>query len=560
MSLWDSYVRYFREFQPILRDMSRRGLPVSEAHRVELEKEVDGIQLEVDEKVRAIVPVEVLGKKQKNGYKRPPILECEECGYKGRGDHICISANEEDGVQQNTVISYSHLAELQGLVMREVVIEEEEKCLCVKKERSACGVCAGSGIIPAGVVVTRWAELVEFNPNSSQQVKRYMKYRKHPIPKHAKRTDANGEASDTTEVKELERLFAKTKDPIYPLLIQKRQLTKVKGTYVEGWKPEKDGRVRTTFTFAPATWQTSSKSPNIQNGLKHGKDEFQKRLAKKFAAMQRAEPGHLMMNFDFKSFHAQTTACEFGLPDYLRLSKIDIHSFVTCHYLKLPERVGLLERPDEEMKEIFKRLKQGEKFKFTRDYKEKRTILGIQFAMFWRKLYQLNRDDFQGEKEAKELWELIMVQLFPGLKRGQDKMRQMAQEQGFLQNKYGAIRRFYDVQRWSAKDQKFVGGDDAEAAVAFLPASSAFGHVRDVLRRIRAYGWDDRYQLVNSIHDSLVFHCPRGLVEECAFNITREMSLPSEILKYPICPEGLSVEAEASVGESLEKMEEIKVQ
>lgn len=520
MTLYETYDRYFYQFMPILRDMSKRGLPISEERRLELKAALEGERESIDAQVKALVPRECLGTAK--ALKRVP-------------------------------------KDLTGFTEIDVIIKKEEKCVCLKKDRGSCVICVGTGTIAPGLVVRRWARVVEFNPNSSQQVKKFIKYLKHPVPKHAKRTDASGEAAETTDVKELERLYAKTKHPVYPLLIQKRQISKLMGTYVEGWAPWKDGRIHTTFTFKPATWQTSSRAPNIQNGIKHApKGSLKERMAGKFNAMQRAESGHLMMNFDFKSFHAQTTACEAGLADYLRLAKIDIHSFVTCSYLRLPERIGLIDRPDQEMTDIFKRLKKDPHFKYIRDFKAKRTILGIQFAMFWRKLYQLNPEDFDGEKEARKLWELIMVDLFPGLKIWQDSVRLEAAEKGFLQNKFGAIRRFYDVQRWDNRMQKYVGGDQAEAAVAFLPASSAFGHVRDVMHNIRAHGLDERYQLVNSIHDSLVFHCPVAWVGDCARDITELMSAPSKTLVYPICPEGLSVEAECSVGEDLSSMKEWK--
>ena len=557
-----SHDRYFAHFWPILHDMARRGLPISEPARLELKATIQTEDARADEQIKQLVPDEVLQGKQKLGYKKPPLLKCDECKERFRVDHFCNQEQEDEEGNVAAVsvfVPYTDLAEENGLVFREVTLEKEEKCRCTKKTRPDCDVCAGSGIIPAGLAEMRWMALTEFNPNSSHQVKRYMKFRKHPIPKHAKRTDAAGDAAETTEVKELERLYAKTKDPIYPLLIEKRQLKKVEGTYVEGWEPNRDGRVHTTFTFRPATWQTSSRMPNIQNGLKHGKTPFQKTLAKAFNRMQAAEDGHLMVNFDFKSFHAQTTALEAGLPDYLRLAKIDIHSFVTCNYLKLPERVGLISRSDEEMKDLFKFLKKDEKFKFTRDYKAKRTILGIQFAMGANKLYQLNPDDFDSLSEAKAIHSLIMEELFPGLKTFQNAMRQRAHEDKKLVNKYGAIRWFYDTLRWDRNKQKWAPGDQAEAAVAFLPASHAFGHVRDVMLEMREQGWDERYQCVNTIHDSLVFHCPKSLVDECVHNIRELMEKPSSVLVYAkTAPNGLSVEAEAAVGRNLAEMEEVK--
>lgn len=820
--LMESYQRYVQKFYPILRDMANRGLPISDERRLELKQVIIEEDARATEAIKAIVPDEVLAQKQKFGYKNPPILKCNDCGFKGRVDHFCP---DEEGLL--TPVPYADLAEENGLVLRPITVKENEKCRCTKTTRNACDVCLGLGIIPAGVSEFRWAALTEFNPNSTPQVKRFMRWAKHPIPKHAKRTDSStGEASETTEVKELEKLWLKTKHPIYPLLIEKRQLAKIDGTYVEGWKPGRDGRIHSTFTLKPATWQTSccapwtpittrwgvrpihlievgdqvfthrmrwrkvtavwvhpsqpmydvhfetghvltctafhrllcfdhgnhtevvdsgkhrqgieavsglrlsdtrcagegvedigtqhwgdtsnlygpgreaeteqssiltledgqqesyawkdgseasqvhrrgvrwvrlldllegrqeavcasgydgrgvgiedpssyvghsshrreqttqssgqlcigdeqrtskdtwdfaaalgsvritkivpvgnlpvhditveedesyeseivfshnSREPNIQNGLKHGRTEAQKLRAKAFNAMQKAEVGHKMINFDFKSFHAQTTACEAGLPDYLRLAKIDIHSFVTCHYLKLPERIGLYERPGEEMKEIFKRLKKDEKFKFTRDFKAKKCLLGLQFSMGPRKLYQLNSDDFENEAEAKAIHSLVMVQLFPGLGKWHKEVIQLADDKKLLQNKYGAIRRFYDAMQWDRRQQRFAGGEQAEAAVAFLPASSAFGHVRDVMIAMHEKGWDERYQCVNTIHDSLVFHCPDRLVEECTFNIKELMEQPSPVLIYPICPDGLAVEAEVSVGDSLAEMEEIKL-
>lgn len=551
---FDSYERYFRDYWGVLRGMSVRGIPVNNQKRLLLANTIEVESIRVNGEVKALVPEEVLNSKQKYGYKLPPILKCDEdgCDFKGRGDHHCDPIGE--------LVAYRDLAEAAGLVQREVVVPEDTKCRCTKATRAVCDVCGGSGEIKAGTKEIRWAALTEFNPNSAPQVKRFIKFLKHPIPKHAKRVDQSGEAAETTEVKELERLYARTRHPIYPLLIQKRQLTKVQGTYVDGWAPSRDGRLHTTFTFQPATWQTSSRDPNVQNGLKHGKTPFQKALAKGFNGMIEAEPGHKLVNVDAKSFHAQTTACEFGLPDYLRLAKIDIHSFVTCHYLRLPERIGLYERADEEMKEIFKFLKKDETFKFTRDYKAKRTILGIQFAMFYRKLYQLNPEDFENEAEAKKLWELIMIDLFPGLKRGQDRQRALAKEQGFLDSRYGARRRFYDVERWDRNKQKMVGGDQAEAAVAFCPAANAFGYMRDASLRIEEKGWAEKFQQINSIHDSLVFHCPDEFVEECVHVIPLELSKPaSQMVFHGVTgPEGLSVEAEPSVGLNQAEMEEVK--
>jgi hypothetical protein len=560
-TMLNSYQTYFRDIAPILRDMSARGIPIDDSRRQDLKALIAREDERVTKEIQLLVPAEVLSTKQKNGLKRPPILKCEDCGYEGRGDHVCTIGGDdpnEDGVPsevQTVIIPFTHLAEQNGLVQREVTLTKEEKCPCLKKSRASCPACLGTGTVPAGTVELRWAAPVAFNPNSKNQVIRFMKFMKHPVPKHQKRVDAQGEASDTTEMKELERLFVKTKHPIYPLLIQKRQLTKVEGTYCSdssGWAPMKDGCVHTTYGLCTATWQTTSKAPNVQNGLKHGKTPFQKELANGFLSMQRAKPGRIMINLDFSAFHALTTAHDFNIPAYARLARIDIHSFVACHFLRLPECKGLYERDDADMKALFKYLRKNhEGFDDARAVRSKQTILGIQFGRGPMSIFTMYKEFFNNVGEAKTIHELVYA-LFPRLRIAQNEVKAKAAEDKRLVNKFGAIRHFFDVQRWDRRVQKMVPGDQAEQAVAFLPASHAFGHFRDCLLRIHRQGWDSRYGLCNQIHDSMVFHCPTELKDECVRDVKGEMERPSTVLIYPVmAPGGFQVNAEEAMGDSM---------
>jgi len=522
MNLLDSYQIYFRDIHPILRDMSARGIPIDAGKREELRTLLERESLRVDAEIRLLVPAEVLSTKQKHGLKRTP-------------------------------------KDTTGMVQIEVVIEKEEKCSCLKAARPTCAVCAGSGMIPAGSVVTRWALPVEFNPNSQKQVLKFMRFHRHPVPKHSKRQDAQGEAAETTEVKELERLFQTTKHPIYPLLIQRRQLTKVEGTYVDGYKPHADGKIHTTYGFGTATWQLTSKAPNVQNSPARGKTEFQEALVEAFNRTLVSSPGHTLVNFDYKSFHAQTTACEAGLPEYLRLARIDLHSFTTCHFIKHPERHNLLRMSDGDLKAFFKELKgesrvwtNGLTFLKIRNGKTKSAGLGIGFGMRGKKMYQLYKEDFESQREAEGLWDLIMRELFPGLLKWQDEVKQRAHEDKRLVSRFGAIRHFFDVIRWDRKQQKMVGGEQGEAAIAFLPASNAFGMIRDGMLRLDAAGYLERYRIINTTHDSLKFDCPDELVEECRANVPPIMETPCPLMVYPGVTglEGLSVEVEHQVGKN----------
>lgn len=569
----DSYKRYFQRFYPILRKTSAIGISIGSVERANLERMIRWGQGSVDKEIKGLVPEAVLGAKHaKGGYKSPPLLKCSSCKERFRVDHFCnqeqLDENEEL-ITVNVFVPYADLAEENGLVLREVVIKENEKCRCNKKTRSGCDVCAGSGIIPKGLVEQRWTALTEFNPNSSAQVKRFIRFLGHPVPKHAKRVTADGEAAETTEEKELMRLYEKTKHPIYLLLRKKRQLTKMQGTYVKGYAPDKDGKIHTTFTFAPATWQLSSKAPNIQNSPARGKSRFQQNLVNRFNRMLVASEGCMLVNFDYKSFHGQTTACEAGLPDYLRLAKIDIHSFNACHFIKHPERHNLLSRSDADLKAFFGELKKDKRkwtngltFKQIRDSKTKSAGLGIGFGMQAAKLYKLYQEDFDSKKEAEAIWNLIMVELFPGLYKWQQRVRRIASKyderfnpegQGFLLSRFGAIRRFVDVQRYDRNRGKWVPGDQGEAAIAFLPASNAFGMIRETMLQMDEKGILNKFRLCNTTHDSLKFDCPIEFVEECVATVPAFMEAPCPMMVYEgiTGPEGLSVEVESQVGKSV---------
>ena len=552
LTMWDSCNRYFKDVFPILRDMARRGIPIDEGKRQELKQLILTEECRVSAAIGGHVPDGLSGHEPKGGLKRKPKVECE-CGWEGREDHLHSRGVLFDQSQAD-VIEYETLAAAAGMIEIEVEIKEEEKCSCLKAERGHCVWCAGSGIIPSGSMVRRWARPVPFNSNSWQQVIRLIRLLGHKVPTHSKRTTQEGEPAETTEMKELERLSQKTRHPIYSLLIEKRMLTKTLGTYVTGWEPSSDGAIHTTYTFQTATWQTSSRSPNVQNGLKHGKTDFQKRLAHSFNSMQSAFPGNVLINFDFKSFHALTTAHDFNLPDYARLARIDIHSFVACQFLRLPECQGLWERDDQDMKDLFRRLRQNEEFAACRDVPAKQTILGIQFGRGPISIYTMYREYFESQSEAKAIHSLV-YSLFPRLRVAQDEVKQKAAEDHRLVNKFGAIRHFWDVQRWDRNKARWIAGDQAEEAVAFLPASHAFGHVRDCLLKMREKGYDEKFGLCNSIHDSFLFHCPLALVEDCKGLIKEIMETPSSTLIYSkMAPNGLVVEAEATSGQSMAEL------
>ena len=138
---------------------------------------------------------------------------------------------------------------------------------------------------------------------------------------------------------------------------------------------------------------------------------------------------------------------------------------------------------DSDLKGFFKELKadnriwtNGLTFKEIRDNKTKSCGLGIGFGMQPRKMYMMYKEDFESQREVETLWNMIMHELFPGLyKWRKQEVKQKAADEKRLVSRFGAIRHFWDILKWDRNQQKMLGGEQAEASIAFLPASNAFG-------------------------------------------------------------------------------------
>lgn len=365
----------------------------------------------------------------------------------------------------------------------------------------------------------------------------YIKHRRHPVPRQFKT------GKETTAAIEIQRLARTTKDPLYAQVIQYRKAQTVLKNHVKNWQPGVDSRVHTTFYFGPATGQLSSRRPNIQNAPKHDDPEFGG-YAKVFRSMIKARPGRTILEFDFKSFHAQTLAFEAEDADYLRLAKLDIHSYLTSHLVRDRDASRCLAWDNQTLGEYLARI--ASTHRFVRDYKAKRAILGYGFGMGYKKLYDQNKEHFESQRDAKYVLDMLDG-CFPVAKAWRSAIRQKAHEQGYLISRHGYIRYFWEVLRWKGGD--WSPGDDSEAAIAFLPANDAFGHMKDCMLVIAERGLDERYCLINNIHDSLLLECPNEYVEEARHEIPLIMEQPSDILVSPkVAPHGLSVEVDAKGG------------
>lgn len=415
----------------------------------------------------------------------------------------------------------------------------------------------------------RFFRSLPFLPSSDEQLKAYIRAKRHKMPLKLKERDDNGNPKETTEKKGLERLYKQTADRFYLQVIEYRELNKILSTYVDGWTPDAEGRVHSEFTFAPATGQLSSRNPNIQNIPRNGE------LANEFRKIIRPRSGHVLISFDFSAFHVLTLGFEAKCPDYMRLARLDIHSYLAGHLLRLEDRDNWLRLPTEDLERRLGEIKRDHAP--VRNKKAKPGILGYGLGLGASKLYDLNLESFANKKEAQGVLDMLNT-LFPKVAAFREDIKALASQQGYLLSRHGYIRWFHDIYSYrqvsdgyepapgeflkmgrNGKRYKRATGEEGEAAIAQLVQNDAHGHIKDVMLALDQTGACERYGLVNQIHDELLFECPVALLDDCLQDVSTEMEKPSTILVDPIvAPNGLACGIEASIGrESWAGMERV---
>jgi DNA polymerase I-like protein with 3'-5' exonuclease and polymerase domains len=168
-----------------------------------------------------------------------------------------------------------------------------------------------------------------------------------------------------------------------------------------------------------------------------------------------------------------------------------------------------------------------------------------------------NPESFASRAEAQKVIDTLN-RLFPRTARFRNAIREKAHRQTYLLSRHGYIRRFFDVLHWDAATGRMVPGDDSESAVAFQAANAAHATLKEAMLRLEQQGWNERAQLINQIHDALMFHIPEALMDEAIPAIKAEMERKSDILVDPVvAPDGLWIETSVSVGRDWGAMEEL---
>jgi uracil-DNA glycosylase family 4 len=566
--IWQGYMSQVYEVRPVLAAMESRGMPIDDAARVALGREFEIAQAEIGRKIAAQVP--------------------PDCGL----IDVFAGLNPElrkwfidHGTQPK--FWQKHPQDEVCEMMVTPRYDDEGKCYHYEYRKvKVAGVDAAGE--PCEVEESRWCRVWDFNPNSRPQVIAYMNAKGHPVPKDRHREDDDGNNPETTAEKELRRLANKTGDTFYLDVIEYRGMTKLRGTYVDGFAPGPDGCVHTTFTFGSAIAQLTSRNPNTQNFPKLKPTVA---LATAMRRMVAAKPGKVITEWDYKSCHVQTLGFLAEDLNYMRMGRLDIHSFVAGHFLNLWDGRKIIHESDDELRARFKWLKSDPERKRVRDDQAKHAILGIGNGLKARGLFERYMESFPprpcpacsgtgkvpgvrglkhcpackglafipGQRIAEEVLEICEL-LFTKVFEFQRREVKVAHEQQYLKTDFGHLRRFYEVFRWDPRKGAMAPGDQHEEAIAYRLANIAHAHLREAMKELGRRGLDEKYGMYNQIHDALQFHFDERLLDEHVQEIREVLVAPSKVLRHPtICPDGLVIDVEAAYGRTWAMMEPLNV-
>lgn len=596
--MWEAFERHTHELELYaLRPAHEVGILIDQD---ELGRFHEKLDLIAGEKLDAIKKTAVTGNlRPKAGYAKkpkgdPPIPPRSVLGQKKGKERTAKDAYVEGGVQ---------------LTVRSCAVSIRVCVHCGVEDVGAKHRCKKpdvvSGEVPSPALATktatrdRWFWQLPFNPDSSQQILKYIKDT-GSLPGRAKKT-----RKETTDKATLKKLAKQTGDPIYQLLLDYKAVKKVDSTYALGVKRRiwADGRIHPEPTFRPSMGRLSYRNPNPQNVV--ADKEGKKTLAAGFRRCVVAAPGCRLLEIDFSAIESVLTGWWMNDPTWVRLSKLGVHAYLTSHLVHRPVS---LQQSDADLARALKEIKKGFHVEYDRS---KRCIYGNLYGLTPFGMVENFPDDFPTVKIAEGTQDMLYA-MAPKLKGMHRHLREVAFTHGHLGGPAGDFAQttstllhhpfnyrhdFFGVltyqptdmitaRKWmkdpNRKDRivlfngrpfKINYGEDAKRVIAFPPQSSAAGVLIEAMLRLfhpesPSYIGDMYYgqtPLRAPIHDSLLLEIPDQVFDWVASIVLQEMQRP--IVQMPI-PEAwgmgeyltIGVAAKVSaIGGNWEDVEELAV-
>ena len=544
--MWKVYEEFIAELDPVFSAMTRAGMPIDRALRVESSKQLISRRTEVRNAIEALVPIEIHNVTPKEGYKREPTDKTglQLFTFNGVRNVYCGRCDAPTPTKAHFASYKRKLCPTCGGKWTAGHAKARRKgnpCAGTTPELSETNPCAGANAIERLDGEQRWARVQPFVA-STKGIMRYQQYRKHPLIMIGR----GEERKATTDIKAINTLIGKhPDDKFYPLVCQDREYTKLGGTYIgwfndssghidSGFPVGRDGRVHGVFRHTPSTLRSSMVSPNLQN-LPRGNDSEVQRWVKQMFV---APSGYEFVARDYSGIEAVLVGLHAGDKEFMRLARLDIHSYFTAHNLR---RLGVLTDADlpslswsdSALAAYLKDIKG--RFKSERDI-GKRCIHAGNYRVGPTKLHEEYPEWFHRVKDAAAVLSLF-YEVFPKINEWHERLCLQVDRSAVVRNSFGHAHRFYQVLSWEKINGNWSWsyGDDAKRLIAFGPQSDAAFIGKRALKRC-FYNYPDSMArwLRLFIHDELLTEVPKDRADEADSILEFEMSQP--IPEMPLDP------------------------
>jgi DNA polymerase I len=329
----------------------------------------------------------------------------------------------------------------------------------------------------------------KFNLNAPQQLAKVLfEDLRLPVGKRTK-------TGYSTDADTLEAL--REKHPIVGLILEHRQLSKLKSTYVDALPQLVDplsGRVHTSFGQAStATGRLSSSNPNLMNIPI--RSELGQRIRRAFKA---GRPDHVMVSADYSQIELRIAAHLSGDPKLLGAFAAgqDIHTATAAAVFKIP-----IESVDPNQRRLAKVANFG--------------------SIYGQGEYGLSQQLGITGDVAREFLAQYWA-TYSRLKEYLDEVRRKAREEGFVVSATGRRRAIPDL-----RSPNFQLRSAAERMAINFPMQSLAADIIKIAmvrlqREIEADQIEGRMLL--QVHDELLFEVPRSEVDQFAEKVPRIMT------------------------------------
>ncbi len=326
----------------------------------------------------------------------------------------------------------------------------------------------------------------EFNINSTAQLGRIL-FEKLGLPPDKKTRRGYSTSADV-----LEKL--RDKHPIVEEILQYRQLTKLKSTYVDGFMKliPADCRIHTSFqNTVTATGRLSSTEPNLQN------IPVRTELGAEMRRMFAAPPGRVLVDADYSQIELRLLACISGDEAMIEgfSSGADVHAITASQVFGVP-----LEEVTPAMRRSAKAVNFG-------------IVYGIS-------AYSLSQDIGVTVAEAKDYMSRYFAH-YAGVRRYMTDVVNNARRDGYITTLYGRRRWIPELKSSNFNTRSFGERVALNAPIQGTAADIikiAMLRVRDRLQKEGLQG-----RLVLQVHDELIVECPESEAEAVAAVLREEM-------------------------------------